>query len=168
MSNPKATTTIPAPLRFIITTIEPTTTLYGVYVGLFRPEILMPDYFSRGTIAYVPETKCLYTQLAGMWALFAFMHAVVLRSFDDLALWRRVCLGSLLCDVFYYHAVAEGVGGWGEFLDFGVYTGWDWYTLLASLALSSARLMVVLGVGVKGGVDGKVGGRKEKLSGTTM
>ena len=110
----------------------------------------MPYYFSRGTIAYTPDTKCLYTQLAGLWALFAFILGVLLPSVDDVVFWRRACLGCLLVDVSYFYSMSEGGGGWGGFLNFATYTAWDWYTLLASVALTLVRFMVVLGVGVKG------------------
>jgi hypothetical protein len=149
----KASAAIPAPIRITLTVLDPIGNLYGVFLGMFDPEVLMTDYFSRGTIAYAPETKSLYTQLSGMWAFFAFMEAFVMGSFDDLRLWQRICVGYLVCDVFFYHAMAEAVGGWTVFLD--VPTAWDWFTLLVPLVYTVMRLYVVLGTSVETGSEVK-------------
>jgi len=151
----KASTSIPAPIRITLTILEPISTLYGIYLGIAKPDVLMSDHFSRGTIAYAPETKTLYTQLSGMWAFFAFTEAFVMGSFDDLRLWQRVCVGFLVCDVFFYQAMAEAVGGWAVFLSAS--TAWDWFNILAPVAYTVMRLYVVVGIGAKTGTVVKTG-----------
>jgi hypothetical protein len=154
----KASTAIPAAVRITLTVLEPMATIYGIFLGIVKPDVLMSDHFSRGTIAYAPETKTLYTQLSGMWAFFAFVEAFVLGSFDDLRLWRRICVGFLVCDVFFYQAMAEAVGGWTVFLSPS--TAWDWINLLMPVAYTAMRLYIVLGIKVNAG-PGKRSGKGE-------
>jgi hypothetical protein len=151
----KASTSVPLFSRFVLTVFEPLTTFYGVYLAYTNPEDLMANHFSRNTIHYAPETQVLYSQLAGMWALLALLEAFVLRSFDDLRLWKRFCYCLLVCDALYYHAVAGAVGGWRVFWDLAQWTGWDYFVNSAVLMLTSARVLVVISSGGKTAVKGK-------------
>jgi len=145
--SPKASTSVPYFSRFILTVFEPLSTMYGVYLAFADPNDLMHNHFSRGTMQYEPQTQVLYEQLAGMWTYLALIEALVLRGFDDLRLWKRVCVCSLVCDVLYFHAVAGPVGGWLAFWDLARWTGWDYFINGLLLMLTFARLLVVLATG---------------------
>ncbi|KAK4443189.1 hypothetical protein QBC34DRAFT_213416 [Podospora aff. communis PSN243] len=140
----KASTSVPAFARFLLLIFEPLSTMYGVYLAFADPADLITNHFSRGTIAYAPETQVLYSQLAGMWTFLALIEAVVLSSFDDLRLWKRVAFCMLVCDVMYYHAVTGPVGGWVAFWDLRGWTGWNFFIDGALLTLTSARVAVLL------------------------
>jgi len=132
---PQLTTTtnkIPIFYRLTFTIIEPLTTLYGVIIALFFPDLLMRDYFSRGLVTYAPETKTLYTQIGGMWAYFAWNGYFVLGGVHDRGLWRRLLSGMLVGDFIYYFAAAEAVGGWAAFLDVSAMSSLDVLQLQSS------------------------------------
>ena len=57
-----------------------------------------------------------------------------------------MCLVMLASDAMYFWAAAQGVGGWGEFLNVGVWEVDDWMVILGSLWPLGARLWIVFGV----------------------
>jgi len=142
----KATTSIPLLPRLTLTLVEPLMSLNGALICLRNPQRLISDYLTRGAVSYAPETQTLYTQLAGFWLFFAFIEVFVLRSFDDLRLWKRICIGMLFSDAVYFWAAAQAVGGWNEFLKVGVWSADEWTVTLGALLPVSMRLFIVLGV----------------------
>ncbi|KAK5653950.1 hypothetical protein OQA88_7875 [Cercophora sp. LCS_1] len=116
MSVTKATTTIPYLIRFVFTIWEPLTAINGCYLTIVDPAHLASTYLTRGTLSYTPASQTLYTQLGGMWLLFAWNEAVIMRVYDDLRLWKLLLVGMLISDALFYQAVAEAAGGWGELL----------------------------------------------------
>lgn len=152
----KATASIPRAYRLALTTLEPLLAFGGVLHTLSAPE----DYLStmtRSRVPYDPRTHFLYTQLAGSWLLFVFLGALALRRFDDVGVWRWVCAGGLLQDALFVWSVAEAVGGWGVWGDVGGWEGTDWLVFWTSVPGLLARLLVVLGVGVRKGAEGGKG-----------
>ncbi|KAK1755854.1 hypothetical protein QBC47DRAFT_402016 [Echria macrotheca] len=135
-------------LPFItLTIIEPLMSLNGVRIALTNPNLLIHTYLTRGAVSYVPETQTLYTQLAGFWLLFAYLEFFVLRPRrDDLWLWKRVCFGFLVSDVVYFWAAAQGVGGWGTWVDVSEWTGDEWTVSLGALWPGVMRGVVVFGL----------------------
>lgn len=107
------------------------------------PNNYISNYLTRGAVTYAPETQALYTQLAGAWLMFAFIEAVVLRSFDDLRLWRLLCVAMLPSDVAFAYSAAQAVGGWAAYFDVGSWTREDWGTFLSTLLPLVVRLLVV-------------------------
>jgi hypothetical protein len=145
-----ATASIPFAYRLMLTTIEPLFALSGALMAFRKPE----DYLSnmtRNSASFTPNTAFLYTELAGAWLYFAFTEAVVLRLFDDLRLWRLLCIGMLLSDAAYCHSVAQAVGGWGVWLAIGDWPMEDWLVFLATAPPLLVRLLIVFGIGVKRG-----------------
>ncbi|KAK0715137.1 hypothetical protein B0H67DRAFT_451159, partial [Lasiosphaeris hirsuta] len=111
-ASPKASTSLPLLCRVTLTTLEPLFAISGALMALRDPNNYISNYLTRGAVAYAPETQPLYTQLAGAWLVFAFIEAVVLRSFDDLRLWRLLCVAMLPSDIAFAYSAAQGVGGW--------------------------------------------------------
>lgn len=149
----KATASIPYPYRLTLTTLEPLIAFGGVLHAFTAPESYL-DTMTRGAVPYDPRTHFLYTQLAGSWLFFVFLMVFMLRRFDDVGVWRWVCFGGLLQDGLFFWSVAEAVGGWGVWGDVRGWEGSDWLVLLTSVPGLLARALVVLGVGVKEGVEG--------------
>jgi hypothetical protein len=155
MATIRASTSVPLFARFVLLIFEPISTFYGVYLAFADPADLITNHFSRGTISFAPETQVLYSQLAGMWTFLALIEALVLSSFDDLRLWKRVAFCLLVSDVMYYHAMTGPVGGWLAFWDLTKWTGWEFSTDGILLVLTSARLVVLFSGGVKEEGKGK-------------
>ncbi|KAK0631519.1 hypothetical protein B0T14DRAFT_501849 [Immersiella caudata] len=151
----KASTSVPLFARFILLIFEPISTFYGVYLAFVDPADLITNHFSRNTLSYAPETQVLYSQLGGMWVFLALVEALVLSSFDDLRLWKRIAFCLLVCDVFYYYAMTGPVGGWVAYWDMREWTGWEFFTTGYLLMLTSARLSVLFSGGVEEEVKGK-------------
>ena len=147
----KASTTLPLLYRFILTTYEPLSTIYGIFLALFDPETLTFIYFSGGRFHYTPDTQVLHTQIAGLWAFLGLLEVFMLRSFDDLKLWKRFCACLLVSDAAYYHAMAQAAGGWGVWLDFRTWPAWDFVVNGLLVGVTLTRVLVVLGVGVGSG-----------------
>ena len=143
-----AKASLPVIYRLILTVIEPLLATSGVLLAFFNPA----DYLAtmtRGSVSYAPETAFLYTELGGAWLHFAFIEAVVLRAFDDLRLWRVLCVGMLLSDAAYFHSAAQGVGGWGPWLALAEWTASDWLVFWTTAPMTLTKILVVLGVGVR-------------------
>lgn len=73
----------------------------------------------------------------------------MLRLVDDVRTWKLLCMGMLLSDLAYMHSVAQGVGGWAEWVNVLHWTSDDWTVTIMTLPFVLARLVIVLGVGAK-------------------
>lgn len=142
----KATTAIPLFPRLTLAIVEPLMCLNGVLVCLQNPQKLIANYLTHGAVSYAPLTQTIFNQLAGFWLFFAFIEFFVLRSFDDLRLWKRICIGFLSSDAVCFWVAAQAVGGWTAFLDVEAWYVDDWVVNLAVLWSVSMRLFVVFGV----------------------
>lgn len=143
-----ATSSIPLAYRLLITTVEPALALGGALLALTTPAAYLAT-MTRDTGIFTSNSEFLYTELGGAWLYFAFVEAVVLRLHDDLRLWRVLCLGMLLSDVAYCHSAAQAVGGWGSWAMLADWTAQDWVVLVTTAPMVLARLLIVLGVGVR-------------------
>lgn len=140
---------VPFAYRLVLTTIEPVIAALGALQVWFAPQDFL-DIVARRAVAYAPPTQFVYTTLGGSWLYFAFVEAVVLRAFDDLALWRLLCAGMLLfSDAAYCHAAAQAVGGWAVFLRVQEWSWEDHLNFWLTAPMVAVRVLVVLGVGLK-------------------
>ncbi|KAJ9134069.1 hypothetical protein NKR19_g8794 [Coniochaeta hoffmannii] len=114
-----ASASLPSIYSFTLTTLEPLFAINGVFLALFKPQSYLST-MTRDTATVAPDTRFLYTQLAGAWLFFAFVEAVVLRRFDDLRLWRLLCAAMLLSDAAYCHSVAQAEMAVSEVMGEGV------------------------------------------------
>ena len=94
---------------------------------------------TRALGTFRADTRFLYTELAGAWLYFAFVEVIVLRLFDDLRLWRLLCLGMLLSDVPYFYSTAQAVGGC-MYLDYFSIAPFSCYWRLSVTRISSPLL----------------------------
>ncbi|KAK2614852.1 hypothetical protein N8I77_001648 [Diaporthe amygdali] len=143
-----ATASVPRIYRLILLTIEPFFALMGAILVLVDASTYLGG-ITRHSVAFEPDTTFLYTALGGSWLYFAFVEAVVLRLFDDLALWRVLCTGMLLSDAAFCHSTAQAVGGWGVYVNMGDWTPEDWVALVTTAPMVLTRILLVLGVGIK-------------------
>lgn len=143
-----ATAAVPPLSRLLITTIEPALAVSGALLAFRQPRAYLST-MTRRAGTFSSDTVFLYTELGGAWLYFAFVEAVVLRLYDDLWLWRLLCAGMLLSDAAYCHSAAQAVGGWGSWVTFEDWTVEDWVVLITTAPMVLARLLLVLGVGVR-------------------
>ncbi len=104
---------------------------------------------TRGAGTFAAGDAFLYTELTGAWLFFAFVEAVVLRVYDDLALWRLLCAGMLLSDAAYVHSAAQAVGGWSAWATLAEWTTDDWIVLATTAPPVLVRILIVLGIGIR-------------------
>lgn len=143
-----ARASVPYISRLILLTVEPFFALMGSALVLVDPSTYLGSV-TRHSVAFAPDTTFLYTALGGSWLYFAFVEAVVLRLFDDLALWRVLCAGMLLSDFAFCHSTAQGVGGWGNYVKIENWTGEDWVAFASTAPMVLTRILLVLGIGIK-------------------
>jgi hypothetical protein len=143
-----AAASIPYIYRLALTTIEPFFAASGALLAFRNPTGYLSS-MTRNSASFEPSTAFLYTELGGAWLYFAFVEVVVLRRFDDLRLWRYLCLGMLLSDAAYCHSVAQAVGGWSAWVSLADWTIEDWIVFVTTASMILVRILIVLGVGVK-------------------
>lgn len=143
-----AKASVPFISRLIITTIEPVMALIGALMAIAAPQTYA-DTLTRHSVTFTPDTAFLYTALGGSWLYFTFVEVVVLRAYDDLALWRLICTGMLLSDFAYMHSVAQAVGGWAAWSVLADWTPEDWATFLSTAFTALPRILIVLGIGLR-------------------
>lgn len=143
-----AKASVPYTYRLILLTVEPLFAMMGSVLVLVDPSTYLGS-ITRHSVAFTPDTTFLYTALAGSWLYFAFVEAVVLRLFDDLALWRVLCAGMLLSDFAFCHSTAQAVGGWGIYVNMGDWTAEDCVAFATTAPMVLTRILLVLGVGIK-------------------
>ncbi|OAA56307.1 hypothetical protein SPI_07918 [Niveomyces insectorum RCEF 264] len=149
MTSPTSTATIPWAYRLILTTIEPLFAFSGAIMAFRTPEAYLA-VMTRDAAAFAEPTTFLYTQLGGAWLYFAFVEAVVLRLFPaDTSLWRVLIVGMLLSDGAYCHGCAQAVGGWQSWADLTQWTRDDWTVFATTAPMVLARVLFVLGVGIR-------------------
>lgn len=144
----KASSAVPLLYQVIITTFEPLLALLGAVMTLHTPHQYLAGV-TRNAAPFVESTRFLYTQMAGGWLFFAFVEAVVLRVFDDLDVWRVLSAGMLLSDAAFCHGSAQAVGGWAAWSDRGNWTVEDYVVFWTTAPMVLARVLIVLGVGVR-------------------
>lgn len=143
-----ASTAVPWVYRFILTTIEPLFALRGAWLVFQAPAEYLAT-MTRDTVAHSAPTTFLYTSIGGGWLYFAFVSAVILRVFDDLRLWRYLCIGMILSDIAFCHATAQAVGGWVAWSKVSEWTMDDHAIFWANAPVLLVRILLILGVGVK-------------------
>ena len=143
-----ASTAVPWVYRIILTTIEPLFALRGAWLVFQAPSEYLAT-MTRDAVTYKTPTTFLYTSIGGGWLYFAFVSAVVLRTFDDVRLWRYLCMGMLLSDIAFCHATAQAVGGWVAWSKVSEWTMDDHAIFLANGPVLLVRILLILGVGVK-------------------
>ncbi|KAM0417025.1 hypothetical protein ACHAPT_012991 [Fusarium lateritium] len=147
-----ATQSTPFIYRFLLLGIEPFLVTAGAIMVSVKPAAYA-DAMTRGSIPFAQGNAFIYTQIGGSWLYFAFIEGVVMRMFDDLALWRVLCTGMLLSDIWYCAGTVQGVGGLANWANLAAWTDDDWITMVSTLPMVIVRVLIVLGIGVKRAED---------------
>ena len=151
-----ATATIPLLYRILLLYIEPFFAVNGAFIAFFRPA-QYAALLTRASVPYDPSTQYLYTSIGGLWLMFAFNQAVILRLYDDVRLWKLLCVGMLLSDAGHSWAMIQGLGGWSQWIKIGEWVTSDWNLFLTSLPFAVVRVLVLL--------QSPAGKRKDQVKG---
>ncbi|KAK4450769.1 hypothetical protein QBC34DRAFT_379037 [Podospora aff. communis PSN243] len=145
----KASASVPFLARFALTTLEPLSALFGTLIAFRTPQTFVAVYLTRGATGGSLEAHALLDQMAGLWVVWAFNEAIIMRMYDDLQLWRLLCLGMLFSDAAYLYGAAHAVGGFASLFDVGKWTADEAATTIAATFFLLTRVSVVLGLGVR-------------------
>ncbi|KAK3726016.1 hypothetical protein LTR37_000164 [Vermiconidia calcicola] len=127
MAQSRSGLSAPLPLlyRLFFLYIEPIATAVGAYYAQFEQhEYMQLTYSSSTTAAFGVSTResIVLTQLANLYFVFALNEALVLRTTNDLRVWRTLLLGLLIADFGHLYSVNKvGVEVYYEF--------WKWNSM---------------------------------------
>lgn len=129
-------TRLPAVYRLFFLWTEPISTVLGAIYAHFLPQVyleLTHAASAPSAVSGVPVgTKVALTQLGNLYLAFAIVEALVLRSTNDLGVWRVLLLGLLIGDFGHLYSVWElGSEGYWKFwawnsINWGINQSSDW------------------------------------------
>ena len=156
MSPPPTHLSVPFPYRLLFLYIEPLGAFFGTIVNLTTPTTYLASLSPAAVPStYDPLTYPIYAQLAGHLLLFAWLQAALLRSTNDLKVWKIVLAGIALCDVLHLWGSLIVLGSQG-FWDVRTWRWEEWVSLGMLWGPGAMRVMFCAGVGLEeGGGDDK-------------
>lgn len=148
-----ATTSFGVPFiyRMFFLLVEPISALAGAYFAHFRKS----DYLQLTHAASSPDaiplvTNVVLSQLANLYLFFALNEALILRSTNDLRVWKRLVFCMLLADFGHLYSLRElGSQIYWSVTDWNIM---DWGNVFFVYLGASMRLAFLfnIGLGVKG------------------
>ncbi|KAM5353349.1 hypothetical protein ACJZ2D_016748 [Fusarium nematophilum] len=137
---------IPFAYRALFLYFEPIGALVGALFLHFRPASFLDAMAPAAK--YAPDNQIIYDQLAGTYILFAFNEAIILRTTNDLRVWREILIGILVCDAIHLYGSWAALGG-RVFWDPCTWRPADWVNLVSLWGQAAVRLAFMAGVGLK-------------------
>jgi hypothetical protein len=103
-----STEAVPFYYQLFLLYIEPFSTLVGAFYAFFKPAIYLElTHSPSATPPFVPlGTRIVLSQLGNLYLLFAINEALVLRSTNDLKVWRAMVIGLLITDFGHLYSVS--------------------------------------------------------------
>jgi hypothetical protein len=142
---------LPAVYSCFFLFIEPVSALVGAFYAHFKPlDYLQLTHLpsSPSNMSAIPlSTDIVLTQLANLYLLFALNEALVLRSTNDLRVWRTVLFGLLLADCGHLYSVSSL--GPQIYWRFWTWNAMHWGNVGFVYAGALMRLSFLAGVGLK-------------------
>ena len=130
---------IPLLYRFLFLYVEPFGAFLGAIINIFDPLLYLRSLSPTAPAsACSPVTQPIYDQLAAH-LLFCWSEAVVLRSTDDIKMWKRVLSGMSICDVLHLFASYRVLGP-GVFFDPRLWRWEDWVNFVTFYGFGALRL----------------------------
>ncbi|KAH6659263.1 hypothetical protein BKA67DRAFT_9004 [Truncatella angustata] len=100
---------LPFLYRFVFLYFEPAAAFIGSLLLHFDPQQFLTT-MSPG-LKYSALHQVVYDNLGATYVLFAFNEAILLRSTNDLRVWKTLLCGILLCDAIHLYASWGALGG---------------------------------------------------------
>ena len=151
----KSNASIPFVYRFLFLYVEPLSAFIGAIVNILDPSRYLQSLSPAATAStYSPLTQPIYGQLAALFVLFGWSQAVVLRSTDDLKVWKVLLFGMFLCDSLYLFASYRILGP-EVFFSPSLWRWEEWVNFIMLYWAGGSRLAFCAGVGIgRGQRDG--------------
>lgn len=140
---------LPLAYRLFFLYLEPISALVGAYFAHFHPLLyLQLTHAASAPAAAIPVgTRIVQTQLANLYLLFSMNEALVLRSTDDLRVWRTLLFGLLVADFGHLYSVFQL--GPDIYWNAHHWNAIDWGNIAFVYAGATMRLMFLLGFGIR-------------------
>ena len=137
--------------RFLFLYLEPISALLGTIINILDPLRYLQSLSPAATASsYSPLTKPIYDQLAAHLLFFSWSQAVVLRSTNDMKVWKALLFGMFLCDILHLFASYRILGP--EVFFNPTFWRWeDWVNFIMLYGPGGLRLAFCAGVGVRKG-----------------
>lgn len=137
--------------------IEPVATAVGAYYAHFdQNEYMQLTYRSTATAVLGVSTResIVLTQLANLYFVFALNEALVLRTTNDLRVWRTFLIGLLIAD--FGHLYSVNLVGLEVYYRFWEWNSMYWGNLGFVYIGATMRTAFLLGLGLGGKGAAKV------------
>ncbi|KAM6513621.1 hypothetical protein FALCPG4_016005 [Fusarium falciforme] len=144
---------LPFVYRAVLLYFEPAGAVVGALLLHFRPAIFLNGM--APVAKYAPNNQIIYDQLAATYILFAFNEAIILRTTNDMRMWRAILIGILVCDAIHLYASWAALGG-TVFWDPRAWRLEDWVNLGCLWGQAAVRLAFMARVGLKQAVTTKL------------
>ena len=147
---PLASFSPPLFYRLFFLWIEPLSTVVGAYWAHFLPT----TYIQLTHAASAPasdsllplSTRIVLSQLANLYFLFTLNEALVLRSTDDIRVWRTLLFGLLIAD--FGHLYSIYTLGIDIYWSISKWNAIDWGNIAFVYAGALTRISFLLGIGL--------------------
>lgn len=136
--------------RLFFLYVEPISALLGAYFSFFEQStyLVLTHALSAPRQHFIPiSTQIVLSQLSNLYLLFAINEALVLRSTEDLRVWKTLLFGLLIADLGHLWSVK--VLGWDLYWSVGDWNAIDWGNVGFVYVGALMRSCFLLGVGVK-------------------
>jgi len=147
---PSASFSPPLFYRLFFLWIEPLSAVFGAYWAHFLPATyiqLTHAASAPASDALVPlSTRIVLSQLANLYFLFTLNEALVLRSTDDIRVWRTLLFGLLVADFGHLYSVYPL--GIDIYWSVSKWNAIDWGNIAFVYAGALTRISFLLGIGL--------------------
>ncbi|MCJ1440011.1 MAG: hypothetical protein MMC23_000493 [Stictis urceolatum] len=128
--------------------VEPFSTLVGAYFAVFdQHQYLDLTHGPSSPAPLIPMgTSIALTQLGNLYLLFALSEALILRSTNEVKVWRALLVGMLVADIGHLWSVAPLAPQ--VYYDFPNFNAIDWGNVAFVYVGASTRIAFLAGVGL--------------------
>lgn len=140
---------LPLVYRLFFLYIEPVATAVGAYYAHFRQnDYLQMTYPTPHAVIMGPSIResIVLSQLANMYAVFAFNEALVLRSTSSIRVWKAFLLGLLIAD--FGHIYSVNSVGYEVYWEFWNWNSMYWGNLGFVYVGATLRIAFLAGLGL--------------------
>lgn len=139
------------PYRFLFLYLEPAGAFLGTIINILDPVRYLQSLSPTATAsAYSPLTQPIYDQLAAHLLFFSWSQAFVLRSTNDIRVWKVLLFGMILCDVLHLFASYRILGP-KVFFNPRLWRWEEWLNFIMLYGPGGLRLAFCAGIGVRRG-----------------
>jgi hypothetical protein len=137
---------IPGFYRVFFTSIDPLIALSGVYMNLYKPEMVLGAVVPATVATWNPAYYPIMQQLTGWHLGTIFLQTTLLRYTGDLGVWRIFQASVLVIDAALGWSIWSALGAQGRRSLAGM-RGEDWGTVGITAGVAIIRTAFLLGAG---------------------